>query len=197
MTRPVAAFVAVALLAVVWSAAPAQAAAPRLVMVSGAPLASPILLSDWDEIATLTDLLASGPAAPSDPRDDRPSLQLALFWNAGIWESYVREGRLGSLRPEQANQFGRFYPAVAARPALVDLPWDGTWPKQVGPEALAILIRHGVPTQLDGAGGSGVPTRSGDEAGVPETWWRVGGIVALGAVGALLVMRRRAAGRRA
>jgi hypothetical protein len=46
MTQRVGAVVAVALLAVVWSAAPAQAAAPRLLMVSGAPLATPILLPD-------------------------------------------------------------------------------------------------------------------------------------------------------
>jgi hypothetical protein len=84
------------------------AAAPRLLMVSGAPLAAPVLLSDWDELLTLTGLLSSGPAAPSDPLAGRPSLQLAMFWDAGIWEPYVREGLLGSLRPEQANQFGRF-----------------------------------------------------------------------------------------
>jgi hypothetical protein len=192
MTRRVAAFVAIALLAVVWSAAPAQASAPRLVMISGAPLASQVLLSDWGEIATLTELLSSGPAAPSDPRGDRPSLQLAMFWNAGLWESYVRDGRLGTLRPEQADQFGRFYPAVPGRPALVDLPWDGTWPKRVSPEALAILVRHGVPTQLDGGGGSGMPTRRGDEADIPGTWWWAGGVgVALSAAGALLVARRR------
>jgi hypothetical protein len=139
MTQRVGAVVAIALLVVVWSAAPAPAAAPRLVMVSGAPLATPILLS-------------SGPAAPSDPHGGRPSLQLAMFWDAGIWEPYVREGRLGSLRPEQANQFGRFYPAVAGQPALVDLPWAGTWPKRVGPDAQAILARHGVPTRLGGSG---------------------------------------------
>jgi hypothetical protein len=68
----------------------------------------PSSLSDWDELLTLTGLLSSGPAAPSDPLAGRPSLQLAMFWDAGIWEPYVREGLLGSLRPEQANQFGRF-----------------------------------------------------------------------------------------
>jgi hypothetical protein len=129
MTQRVGAVVAVALLAVVWSAAPAQAAAPRLLMVSGAPLATPILLPDWDEIATLTGLLSSGPAAPSDPRGGRTSLRLAMLWDAGIWESYVRDGRLGSLRPEQANQFGRFYPAVAGAPcppgAATKLPFPG------------------------------------------------------------------------
>ena len=126
MTQRAGAVVAVALLAVVWSAAPAQAAAPRLVMVGGAPLAPPILLSDWDEIATLTGLLSSGPAAPSDPRGGRPSLQLAL----------------------------------------VDLPWAGTWPKRVGPDALAILVRHGVPTRL---GGSGVSIPRSGGAGIPVT----------------------------
>jgi hypothetical protein len=191
MTQRLAAIVAVALLAVVWGAAPARAAAPRLFMVSGAPLAKPVMLSDWDEIATLTGLLSSSPAAPSDPLGGRPSLQLAMFWDAGIWEPYVREGRLGSLRPEQANQFGRFYPAVAGQPALVDLPWAGTWPKRVGPDALAILARHGVPTQLDSGGGSGLPIRPGDEAGIPVPWWWAGGVgAALIAVGALLVARR-------
>ena len=188
MTRRAGALVAVALLAVVSNALPARAAAPRLLMVSGAPLASPILLSDWDELGTLTGLLSSGPAAPSDPLGGRPSLRLAMFWDAGIWEPYVREGRLGSLRPEQANQFGRFYPAVGGRPALVDLPWVGTWPKRVGPDALAILGRHGVPTQL---GGSGVPAPRSGDAGIPVTWWWVGGMgAALIAVGALLVARR-------
>jgi hypothetical protein len=191
MTQRRAAIVAVALLAVVWGAAPAQAAAPRLLMVGGAPLAKPVMLSDWDEILMLTGLLSSGPAAPSDPRGGRPSLQLAMFWDAGIWEPYVRGGRPGSLRPEQANQFGRFYPAVAGRPALVDLPWAGTWPKRVGPQALAILVHHGVPTQLDHGGGSGVPIRLGDQAGIPGTWWWAGAVgAALIAVGALLLARR-------
>jgi hypothetical protein len=195
MTRRAGALVAVALLAAGWSAAPARAAAPRLLMIGGAPLAAPVLPSDWDEISTLTGLLSSGPAAPSDPLGGRPSLRLAMFWDAGIWEPYVREGRLGSLRPEQANQFGRFYPAVAGRPALVDLPWVGTWPKRVGPEALAILARHGVPTRLDGGGGGGVPVPGSGDAGVPLPWWWAGGAAAaLIAVGALLVARRRVAG---
>jgi hypothetical protein len=194
MTQRLAAIVAVALLAVVWGAAPAQAAAPRLLMVTGAQVVKPVMLSDWDEILTLAGLLSSGPAAPSDPLGGRPSLQLAMFWNAGIWEPYARKGRLESLRPEQANQFGRFYPAVAGRPALVDLPWAGTWPKRVGPDALAILARHGVPTRLDSGGGSGVPGPGGGDAGLPPPWWA--GVVgaALIAVGALMVARRRAAG---
>jgi hypothetical protein len=122
MAQRAATIAVIALVAVLWAAAPAQAAAPRLVMVSGAPLAKPVLLSDWGEITTLYGMLFNGPAALSELRGGRPSLQLALFWDANVWEPYVRDGRLGSLRPEQADQFGRFYPAVPDGPALVELP---------------------------------------------------------------------------
>lgn len=183
----------IVLVAVLLVAGPAQAAAPRLIMVSGAPLAKPVLLSDWDEIATLYGMLFNGPAAPSEPRVGRPSLQLALFWNAGIWEPYVREGRLGSLRPEQANQFGRFYPAVPGGPALVQLPGVGTWPKRVHPQAAAILARHGVPVRLDRGGATGVP---GGRGAGDAMWWWAGGIgAALGIGGAVLLARRGAASR--
>jgi hypothetical protein len=112
-------------------------------------------------------MLASGPAAPSDPprRPAQPAARDVL--ERGHLGAVRARGRLGSLRPEQANQFGRFYPAVAGLPALVDLPWDGTWPKRVS-----------------------------DEAGIPETWWWAGGVgAALIAVGALLGVRRKAAYR--
>jgi hypothetical protein len=177
----------IALVAVLWGAAPARAAAPRLVMVSGAPLAAPVLLSDWDEIATLYGMLVSGPATPSELRGRRPSLQLALFWDANLWEPYVRDGRLGSLRSGQANQFGWFYPAVPGSPALVELPRVGTWPRRVSPQALAILARHGVPVRLlDGSARTGMP------AGGGVRWWWSGGIgVALGIGGVVLLVRRK------
>jgi hypothetical protein len=193
MAQRAATIAVIALVAVLWDAAPAQAAAPRLVMVSGTPLAKPVLLSDWDEITTLYGMLVNGPAAPSELRGGRPSLQLALFWDANRWDPYVRDGRLGSLRPEQANQFGRFYPAVPGGPALVELPGVGTWPKRVSPQALAILARHGVPVGLlDRDAGTGVPARGG--GGV--RWWWAGGIgVALGIGGVVLLVRRKTAGR--
>jgi hypothetical protein len=193
MAQRTATIVVIALAAVLWGAAPARAAAPRLVMVSGAPLAKPVLLSDWEEIARLYGMLFNGPAASSEPRGGRPSLQLGLFWDAGIWEPYLREGRLGSLRPEQANQFGRLYPAVPGRPALVELPGAGTWPKRVSPQALAILARHGVPLRLDLGGATGGPAGGGAGDAV---WWWAGGIgVALGIGGVVLLVRRKAASR--
>lgn len=198
MAQRAATIAVIALVAVLWDAAPAQAAAPRLVMVSGATLAKPVLLSDWGEITTLYGMLFNGSAAPSDMRGGRPSLQLALFWDANVWERYVRNGRLGSLRPEQANQFGWFYPAVPGSPALVELPGVGTWPKRVSPQALAILARHGVPVRLlDGGAGTGMPAGGGGGggAGGGVRWWWSGGIgVALGIGGVVLLVRRKAAG---
>jgi hypothetical protein len=125
-------------------------------MVSGAPLAKPVLLSDWGEITTLYGMLFNGPAALSELRGGRPSLQLALFWDANVWEPYVRDGRLGSLRPEQADQFGRFYPAVPDGPGLVELPGVGTWPKRVSPQRWrswrAMACRSGSSTAVLGSG---------------------------------------------
>lgn len=195
MAQRAATIAVIALVAVLWAAAPAQAAAPRLVMVSGALLAKPVLLSDWGEITRLYGMLFNGPAALSELRGGRPSLQLALFWDANAWEPYVRDGRLGSLRPEQADQFGRFYPAVPDGPALVELPGVGTWPKRVSSQALAILARHGVPVRLlDRGAGTGVPAGGGVGDGV--RWWWAGGIgVALGIGGVVLLVRRKVAGR--
>jgi hypothetical protein len=133
-----------------------------------------VLLSDWGEITTLYGMLVNSPAALSELRGGRPSLQLALFWDANVWERHVRDGRLGSLLPEQADQFGRFYPAVSGGPALVELPGVGTWPKRVSPQALAILARHGVPVRLldRGAGTGGRPVA------VPVTGCGGGGLAA-------------------
>lgn len=127
-------------------AAPASAAFPRLLMVSGKSLDEPVLISDWVEVAKLYhSLVFDGEAVDRSRLDGRPSLRISLFWDNTLWEPYVRDNRLDELRPEQANQFGRFYPAAGGRLPLVDLPGVGEWPKIVRGEALEILDRHGVP----------------------------------------------------
>lgn len=172
----------VALLVGACAAEAAEAAAPRLIMVSGPPLSSPVTLSNWNEIGSFVQAVANeSPAVGRASLTGRPSLLLALFWDARIWEPYVRQGRLASLRPDQANQFGRFYPATDGRPAAIDLPWAGRWPKQLNAAALAILERHGVPVDT-----------GGDDA--IATWWWVGagvaGAVLIGAAIALPARRR-------
>jgi hypothetical protein len=150
---------AVAFLALAFAAS-AKAAAPRIVMIGG-----DVVLADWGEIIRFQNSVLLSPTAPKAVLADRPSVEVALFWNATLWEPYVQENRLDELRPEQANQFGRFYPAVDGRPPLLDLPWQGAWPKVVRGEALAILERHGVPTEVDSG------TRS-------WLWWVIGVIAA-------------------
>jgi hypothetical protein len=131
----------------------ALAAAPRLIMVSGATIERPVLLSDADEVVDFYSSFFRGTAVDRASLEKRPSLRLGLFWDNGLWEPYVRDGRLGELRPEQANQVGRFYPAVGDKPALVDVPGYGRWPKLADAQALGILARHGVPVRLDSGGG--------------------------------------------
>ena len=105
----------------------------------------------------------------------------------------MRDGRLGSLRPGQANQFGWFYPAVAGSPALVELPGVGRWPRRVSPQALTILARHGVPVRLlDRGAGTGVSAGGGASDGL--RWWAGGIGVALGIGAVVLLVRRKAAG---
>lgn len=71
-----------------------------------------------------------------------------MFWGPR-WVAYLREGkRASALRLKQADQFGSLYPAWHGRPALIDLPWAGRWPRVVPAKAQATLARFGVPAKL-------------------------------------------------
>jgi hypothetical protein len=125
-------------------AAPATAAAPNYILVSGPGLGQPVLLADWSENG---DLLVAVGASPGAKRGvvrhlrGRPRFDLAEFWG---WE-YIP----APTRPSQANQHGWFYPAWHKRPAVFVLMLDGIRvPRIARAEALEILARHGVPTRL-------------------------------------------------
>jgi len=137
----------------------AKAAAPRLIMVSGESLAEPILLDDADDIFALyQSFFFDGDPVGRTRLEGRSALRLALFWNNVLWEPYVRDGRLAELKPLDANQFGRLYPAERGEPALVHLPGYGKWPKTVGETAHRILDAHGVPVRLDEEDGGLLPS---------------------------------------
>lgn len=134
-------------------ARPAEAAAPRLLMVYGPPLARPVLLTEWAQNGTVLGALLD-----ADQVDGalsrlavRPYLDLALRWGTA-WDAHVRAGKpLAELRPEQANQRGRLFPATAGGAALILLenlggnavasPWAVS---RLTPAGEAILARHGV-----------------------------------------------------
>jgi hypothetical protein len=173
----------VALLAVLFGPVPAQAAYPRLILISGAGLEKRVVLDQVDEIVRLTTAIATAPSVPHEEVEGRAYFRLSLFWGDDLWEPYVREGRLDELRPEQANQEGRFYPSYRGREAVIDLLASGRpGPKRAPKEALAIFVRNGVPTSF--------PAETHrDQARWP---WVTGGVVAgLATLGGIIAFRRR------
>jgi hypothetical protein len=129
-------------------ASTAQAAAPRIVIVSGQPLAHQVVISDWNEIFAIAGELTRARPASRAQLANRPRLRFSMFWGPR-WSDYVKSGkRVAALRPRQADQAGSFYPRWRGQPALMDLPWAGEWPRPVSAKALAILRRYGVPVGL-------------------------------------------------
>ena len=131
------------------SAGTAQAAAPRIVIVSGKPLRHQVVVSDWGRIFAIVDGIAGARPVPRARLANRPRLTFAMFWGPR-WNEYLRSGRpAAALRPSQADQIGYFYPAWRGRQALIDLvPWAGEWPRPLSGKALAALKRSGVPIRL-------------------------------------------------
>ncbi|TML66173.1 MAG: hypothetical protein E6G22_00605 [Actinobacteria bacterium] len=137
------AVVAAVVAAAVALAAPAHAAAPNYILVSGPGLEQPILLDDWAENLEL--LVAVG----NSPRAKRPALRgLARRPRFDLAEFWAWSANPAPTDPSQANQHGSFYPAHGHRPALFKMMVDGTRvPRIASARALAILARHGVPTR--------------------------------------------------
>jgi hypothetical protein len=132
-----------ALLVLLAIAAPAQAAAPRYILVSGPGLQRPVMLDSWRENLDL--IMATVNAQKADAAalaglHSRPRFDLALFWG---WRASRPKW------PSQTTQHGSFYPARGTAPAVVVLLAGGARPPRLAtPEFLAILKRHHVPVTL-------------------------------------------------
>lgn len=126
------------------AAAPAHAAAPNYILVSGPGIRHPILLGNWDENLALLGALvdartANGSAVRHLAR--RPRFDLAEFWG---WSGLPRP-----TRSSQANQHGWLYPAHAAKPAVIVLMVDGARvPRLLPTRVREIFARHHVPLRL-------------------------------------------------
>jgi hypothetical protein len=132
-----------AVLAAFLMAAPAQAAAPNYILVTGPGIEHPIMLGNWDENLALLGALVNAPTAKGAARHlaRRPHFDLAEFW---AWSGLPRP-----TRPSQANQHGRLYPAHGSRPAVIVLMVDGAKiPRLVPTRVREILARHHVPLRL-------------------------------------------------
>ena len=131
--------------AVVGTASVARAASPRIVIVSGKPLAHQVVISNWPAIFRVVEEVATARLVQRAQLAHRPRLKVSMFWGPR-WIEYLSSGHEASaLRPGQADQFGSFYPARNGRPAVIDLPWAGRWPRVVPGKALATLRHFGVP----------------------------------------------------
>lgn len=131
----------VVLLAAGVVAVPAQAAAPRYILVSGPGLQHPATLGNWTENLAFVTSLLHARKPTSGWGDNRPRYQLALFW--GVPAKPV------PTRPSAANQYGWFYPAIGSRRAVIRLRVSGEdFPRVATAETLRILARHGVPTRV-------------------------------------------------
>jgi len=124
-------------------AAPAAAAAPNYILVSGPGLRRPVLLGNWNEnLRLLLAVANSRPAGATLAKTlhHRRRLDLAEFW---AWGDNPRP-----TSARDANQHGSFYPAHGSQPAVIDITVQGVAaPRRVSSTVLKILRRHGVPTR--------------------------------------------------
>ncbi len=134
----------------------AEAAALRSILVYGGGLPSPLILSDWNANA---DVLLGDPIFlwPGE-LDGRPYLDLALFWGPE-WNAYLARGEpIETLRPEQANQHGRFYPLAGDSPPIITLD-NPSSARVVSNAGLQALAQARVSTRIElppSAGDSGL-----------------------------------------
>jgi hypothetical protein len=151
--------VGVALLTIL--ALPAEAVFPRLLMVYGGPIATPLIVENPKDVQKIFEGISEG--VNRNGLDRRPYFELALFWGNDEWDRYVHEGRLSQLKPEDATSElvpmrgipirGRFYPACAEAPAQITLTEVNSQAIQsiwrVSPEGLQVLEKLGVPVKQD------------------------------------------------
>jgi len=134
------------------STSTALAAAPRIMMVYGAPLTKPVVVSNWGDNATIMVATSDSSSMVRARLKGRPSLRVAMFWGL-YWMRYMQHHKpLTAVHPTQANQYARFYPAYGTAPALFvfdSIPGPYTsLIRRVGRMGLAVFTRYGVPVRL-------------------------------------------------
>ncbi len=140
------------LAALATSTSPALAAAPPIMMVYGAPLVKPVVVSNWGDNATIMVATSDSSSMAHARLTGRPSLRVAMFWGLH-WMRYMQHHKpLAAVHPTQADQFARFYPAYGTAPALFVLdsipgPYTSLI-RRVGRTGLAVFARYGIPVRL-------------------------------------------------
>jgi hypothetical protein len=131
---------------------PALAKGPGIMMVYGAPLTKPVVVSNWRDNAAIMFAASDSSSIMHARLTDRPSLRVAMFWGLH-WMRYMQHHKpLAAVHPAQAVQFARFYPAHGGAPALFvfdSIPGPYTsLIRRIGASGLEVLARYGVPVRL-------------------------------------------------
>lgn len=130
----------------------ALAKGPRIMMVYGAPLTKPVVVSNWSDNATIMFAVPDSSSIMHSTLTHRPFLRVAMFWGL-YWMRYMQHHKpLAAVHPAQADQFARLYPAYGSAPALFvfdSIPGPYTsLVRRIGPNGLATLARYGIPLRL-------------------------------------------------
>ena len=104
-------------------------AAPSVIVFTGKPLKSPVVLTDWSENLSLMLGLERPAVVANDELRDRPRLEIAMYWG-DAWNRFAATPESLALLPRvHQPQSGQYYPA--------DRPLDAH-PR--GPPSAIILI---------------------------------------------------------
>jgi len=143
-----------------------HAAAPVFLAISGPALQERMVLASPEHatcycgpVAEFMQAAGSGEYVTVDPESlkGRPYLDLRIYWGPE-WVKYAAAGGRGaSLRPDQANQRGRFYPATGTMPAIVEVDTSPDFPvrpvdspyRTISERGLQMLKEMGLPIRID------------------------------------------------
>ena len=97
---------------------PAGVAAPSIILFHGSRLPKPVFVADFKQNAVLMAAVTQAVNVREDTLTQRPFVEVAMFWGPD-WHQYVVDRKpLDVLKPEDANQHGRIYPATDDADAL-------------------------------------------------------------------------------
>jgi hypothetical protein len=136
--------------------APVRRAAPWAIMIHGSLVEKPITLSSWHENLRLMLAISPGIRTRTSTLEGRAYIDMALFWGPEWKHLADSPEAVARLRPDQASQYGRLYPARGNAPAVVVL--DAPSPNEMmlssvkvrvlEREGLAVLEKYGIPVRL-------------------------------------------------
>lgn len=175
------------IIAVLAASVTLHAYGPRVIRVEGALLGKAIVMSDWEENSVFF-LGVQSPFNEAVDLEGRPFVTLSIFHPSTELNAYLDSGKpAGALRPEQAEQHAKFYPAVGTSRSLLvfantDAGPQGNAARRIGlvrwlrDEALDILAKHGIPIRMSVGLVAELPAQTtaplGPKTAVDDDWWK-------------------------